>query len=263
MRAMPASLTRYGAWGVVCGASEGLGAAFAEALAAGGLNVLLLARRAELLERLAGDLRARFRIEARALACDLADASLSARLTEAIPGLDVGVGVYNAAYSYPTPLLERPLEDALRVVDVNIRGPLVMVHALGPAMVSRGRGALVLMSSLAGFQGVPRRAAYAASKAFNTVLGESLWAELRPRGVDVVCSCAGHIRTPGSGQTPSKEVPGTLSPAEVAAQTLDALGHGPTVIPGGVNKLASFAMRRLFPRRGAIAVMARAVKGLP
>ncbi|HEY6463837.1 MAG TPA: SDR family NAD(P)-dependent oxidoreductase [Polyangiaceae bacterium] len=253
---------RYGAWAVVAGASEGLGAAFAEALAARGLGLVLLARRGDVLRALATKLHDAHRVEVRTIACDLADASFAERVVEATRDLEVGVAVYDAAYSFVAPLLERPLADALRVVDVNVRGPLVLLHTLVPAMVARGRGAVVLMSSIAGFQGSPRLAAYAASKAFTTVLGESLWAELAPAGVDVVASCAGAIRTPGYARTLQKEAPGTLDASEVAEQTLAALGHGPLVIPGATNRFASHLLRRLLSRRTAIGIMGKSVKDL-
>jgi short-subunit dehydrogenase len=261
-RPPPSFAGRYGRWAVVAGASEGLGAAFAEALAARGTNLLLLARRAEVLESVAAKLRASPGVEVRTLALDLADPSFGEALARETRDLDVGVAVYNAAYSFVAPLLDRPLAEALRVVDVNVRGPLVFLHALVPAMVARGRGAVVLMSSLAGFQGSPGLAAYAASKAFNTVLGESLWAELAPKGIDVVASCAGAVRTPGYAKTLKKEAPGTLDASEVAGRTLDALGHGPLVIPGATNRLASHLLRRLLSRRSAIGIMARSVSGL-
>jgi hypothetical protein len=254
--------TRYGAWAVVAGASEGLGAAFAEALAARGSNLVLLARRAELLETLASTLRTSHGVEVRPVACDLADPSFAEGLARATADLEVGVAVYNAAYSFVAPLFERPLSDALRVVDVNVRAPLVFLHGLVPAMIARGRGAVVLMSSLAGFQGSPKLAAYAASKAFNTILGESLWAELAPKGVDVITSCAGAIRTPGYAKALQKEAPGTLDASEVAELTLAALGHGPVVIPGATNKLASQVLRRLLSRKSAIGIMGKSVSGL-
>lgn len=253
---------RYGPWAVVAGASEGLGAAFADALAARSMNLVLLARRGDVLGTLAAELRERRGIEVRTLVTDLADAGFPEALARETAGLDVGVAIYNAAYSFVAPLLDRPLEDALRVVDVNVRGPLRFVHTLVPAMITRGRGALVLMASLAGFQGSPRLSVYAASKAFNIVLGESLWAELGPKGVDVVVSCAGAIRTPGYARLLEKEAPGTLDAAEVAERTLASLGHGPGVVPGGVNKLATFFMRRLATRRGAIGIMGKSVSGL-
>ncbi len=248
---------KYGSWAVVAGASEGLGAAFAEAIAQRGCKLVLIARRADVLGALADRLRAAHAIDVRTLALDLGGDAWGEQLSALADELPIGLGVYNAAYSFVAPLLERPLADALRVVDVNARGPLRFVHALAPAMVERQRGGIVLMSSLAGFQGSPRLAAYAASKAFNIVLGESLWSELRPHGVDVLVSCAGAIRTPGYLATATKDAPGTLDPARVAELTLRALGKGPIVVPGGMNKLARLVLGRVLTRRAAIGVMAR------
>ncbi|HEX7603387.1 MAG TPA: SDR family NAD(P)-dependent oxidoreductase [Polyangiaceae bacterium] len=249
--------TRYGAWAVVAGASEGLGAAFAYALAARGCHLLLLARRAEVLATLAEAIAAKHSVTVRTLACDLADASFPEKLAEATAGLEVGLGVYNAAYSFAGPVLERPVEDALRVVEVNCKGPLRFAHALVPRMIARKRGGLVLMSSIAGFQGAPRIATYAASKAFNISLGEGLAAELRPHGVDVVVSCPGAIRTPNYAKAARKEAPGTLDAEVVAEVTLDALGGGAIVIPGAVNKLAAFFLGTLIPRSAAVAIMGK------
>ena len=251
----PSFLERYGKVGVVAGASEGLGAAFARALAGRGLDLVLLARRANALEALALDLHAAHGVNVRTVVADLAEPSFIDGLATATRDLEVGVAVYNAALSFTGPLLDRPLADALRVVDVNVRGPLRFVHELVPAMRARRRGGLVLMSSVVGFQGAPQLATYAASKAFNIVLGESLWGELRADGVDVVTSCAGAIRTPNYAKAAGAEAPGILDAHVVAERSLDALGHGPIVVPGGVNKLALFLLRRLLSRRGAVRLM--------
>lgn len=254
---------RYGQWAVIAGASEGLGAAFAKALAKRGQNLVLLARRKSVMDDLATTIAKDHGVEVRAMACDLADPGFADAILEATKGLEVGTAVYNAAYSYVGPLIERPLDEALKVVDVNIRGPIRFAHALVPAMIERKRGALVLMSSLAGFQGTPNLAAYASSKAFTTVLGESLWAELEPKGIDVVASAAGAIRTPNYLKTSKgKNAPGTLEADDVAETTLNALGHGPLVVPGGVNKLARFVLGRMLSRSAAVGIMAKSTVGL-
>ena len=94
------------------------------------------------------------------------------------------------------------------------------------------------------------------------MLGESLWSELGPRGVDVVVACAGAIRTPGYAKSAAGDAPGTLEASAVAEQTLAALGRGPTVVPGATNQLARFVLGRVLPRRAAIAIMARSTKDL-
>jgi len=253
---------RYGPWAIVAGASEGLGAAFAEQLAARGVNLLLLARRVELLAEVKQRLSADTSVEIRTEACDLARHDLAEVIEGLTRDLEIGLAVYNAAYSPIGAALDRPLAELLRVVDVNVRGPLVLARTLAPAMVSRGRGGIVLMSSMAGFQGAPRIATYAASKAFNIVLGEGLWSELAPHGVDVVVSCAGAVRTPGYQRTSKRDAPGTLDANVVAQQTLDALGRGALIVPGATNQLARFMLGHLLPRRAAISIMASSTKDL-
>jgi short-subunit dehydrogenase len=248
---------RYGPYAVVAGASEGLGEAFAHAIAARKVGLVLLARRADALGSVAAAVRGKHAVDVRTVSYDLARPELAETLREATRGIEVGLGVYNASYSVIDRFLDRPLEDALRVVEVNCAGPLRLVHALAPAMVARGRGGIVLMSSIAGFQGVPRIATYAASKAFNTILAEGLWYELRDGGVDVLVTCAGAIRTPNYLKTTDKEAPGTMDAIDVAERTLDALGRGPTFVPGATNRIARLFLGWILSRRVAVGIMGK------
>ncbi|MDA8425459.1 MAG: SDR family NAD(P)-dependent oxidoreductase [Treponema sp.] len=253
---------RYGAWALVAGASEGLGAAYAKALAGRGMNLVLAARRAEPLEALAEDLRGGLGVEVRTLAGDLASPDFPARLALEAAELDLGVLVYNAAHAPAGDFAEAGLADLARVVDVNVRAPVALLGAVLPRMAARGRGAVILMSSLAGNQGSPHLAAYAASKAFNRVLAEGLWRELRDRGVDVLACCPGAVRTPGYASASAGEAPGTLDPEFVAERTLRALGRGPLAIPGLLNLIAFWLTGRVLPRRAAIGLMARSTRDL-
>jgi len=257
---MGAFADRYGPWAVVAGASEGLGRAFAEELADRGLGLVLVARRAAPLEALARSLR--HKVDVVTVAADLADPAAHERLGEATAGRIVGLVVANAAHAPVGGFLALGPSDALASVDVNCRSPLLLAHRFLPPMVERGRGGLVLMSSLAGHQGSPGITTYAATKAFTSTLAEGLWAELDGLGVDVVACDAGAIETPGLAQAARRRAPGTLAPERVARAALDGLGHGPRVVPGAVNKVAAAVMGRLLPRRAAVRVMARATGSL-
>jgi short-subunit dehydrogenase len=247
---------KYGPYALVCGASEGLGAAYAEALAKRGLHLVLIARRETALENAAKELREKYPVEIIRLPVDLADYEKTKSLVEALE-VPVGLLVYNAAYC-PIGLFEEMTEDQLaRVAAVNIKSPLLLVRLLSARMIKNGRGGIVLMSSLAGTQGSPKLVAYAASKAFNAILAEGLWRELRPHGIDVIASCAGAVLTPGYNQARGARAPGTLEAAAVAEKTLNMLGKGPVVVPGLVNRAARFLMARVLPRKLAIAIMSK------
>lgn len=246
---------RYGPWALVAGASEGIGAAFARALARRGIHPVLVARRAEPLEAAEREIARIAPVQVRRIALDLARADAAAALEREVSDLDVGLVVYNAALAPAGSFLEIPLEEQLAAIDVNVRGPLALAHRMGRRLAARGRGGIVLLSSLTAFQGSPFVATYGASKAFLLALAEGLWFELGPRGVDVLAVCAGATRTPGYLRR-GRSAPGELEPDRVAAEALARLAHGPSMIPGRVNRLASQLMRRALPRRAAIRIMA-------
>jgi short-subunit dehydrogenase len=248
---------KYGPYALVAGGSYGLGAAFAEAIARRGLNVVLLARQEDRLQATAARLKQTYGVDVIAFAADVADyQSVKQRLGEL--NVDIGLLVYDAAYA-PIGLFDTVTEDQLaRATEVNVRAPLLLTKLLSAPMIERGRGGIVLMSSLAGSQGSPNIAAYAATKSFNAILAEGLWKELKPHGVDVLACLAGAILTPGYQAAESaKPAPGTLEAKDVAEQTLNALGKGPIIVPGRVNKLARFMLMRLLSRRAAIAIMSK------
>ena len=253
---------KYGPYALIAGGSDGLGAAFAEGLARRGLNLVLLARRENQLAETAERLRREHGVDVIAISADMADFDGVKELLSRV-GVPIGLLVYNAAYA-PIGRFEDVTEEQLALATaVNVRAPLLLVKLVSGPMIERGRGGIVLMSSLAGSQGSPNIAAYAATKAFNAILAEGLWEELKPRGVDVLACLAGAILTPGYQDAASaKPAPGTLEAAEVAEQTLNALGKGPIVIPGAVNKAGRFILTRLLSRRAAIAIMAKNTGGL-
>jgi uncharacterized protein len=256
----------YGPWALVAGASEGLGAAYAEALAARGLNLLLVARRAALLQALAGRLSDHYAVQVRTLALDLAHPDTTGRIAGETEDLEVGLLVYNAAFSAVGLFLERTLDDHLREIDTNVRAPLGLVDIFGSRMLRAGHGGIILMASLSAFQGSAYITTYSATKAFNIVLAEGLWEEWRRLGVDVLACIAGAIRTPNylasSPHTTGRFSDATIQPEAVVASALSALGHQPTVIPGTVNRLSSFVMRHLISRKAAVRFMGSVLRGM-
>jgi short-subunit dehydrogenase len=257
--------SRYGPFALIAGASEGIGAAFARELAAAGFHLILVARRAAPLTAVAEELRGKYGVTVRTLALDLEDPAAAGAIVDASRDVEVGLLVHNAAASSVGRFLDIPVAAHRRAVQVNATGPLVLAHAFGGLMAERGRGGIVLMSSLTAFQGTPLVASYGATKAFNLVLAEGLWGELKERGIDVLACCAGATSTPGYARaTPSRVAtrfaPAPQDPADVAREALTALGHRPFVVTGRANRFVSFVMRRLFSRRLAIVTIAREMR---
>ncbi|MBN2499037.1 MAG: SDR family NAD(P)-dependent oxidoreductase [Deltaproteobacteria bacterium] len=248
-------LARYGPWALVSGAAQGIGAAFARELAGRGLDLLLVDCDSARVEELASEIELGAGVRCRPVDIDLGAGAFHERLLAAIDGLEIGLLVFNAARSYVAPFLSRPVETQLEILAVNARAPLVLAQALGAPMVARGRGGLVFMCSLASLGGHALTAAYAASKAFDLVLAESLAEEWRPRGVDVLAVCAGPTATPGYLATAAR-LPSWLvqSPEQVAREALSQLGRRSFVVSGVVNRLTAAGLR-LLPRSAAARAM--------
>lgn len=252
---------RYGPWAVVAGASEGIGASFAEKLAALGLNLVLVARRAKLLEALARRLRQQNDVDVRTQPLDLGAPDVVDGMRSATQGLDVGLLIYNAAYSPIGAFIDIDVEQHLKAVDVNVLGPLRLSHYFGRCFAERGRGGIILMSSMSAFQGTAMVANYAATKAYDSLLAEGLWYELKERGVDVLSCVAGATLTPSyessTDRIPTKGLARPMKPDEVTEQALDDLGRRPRGISGRRNQWASVLLTKLLSRRGAIEMVSK------
>jgi short-subunit dehydrogenase len=260
---------RYGPWALVAGASEGMGSAFAHALAARGCNVVLLARRLEVLEALAADMVAAHGVEVRVASIDLTSPMLLEQLAPVVDDLEVGLVVHNAGADNNAGLfLDRPVTDALHLLDLNCRSVVLLVHRFAPHLVARGHGGFVLMSSMASVAGSGYTAGYAASKAYGRVLAEGLWLELGQHGVDVLGVPAGLTATPAAARAgilrPDTGIEAMSSEA-VVAECLDALGNGPLLVPGEGNRLGA-QMFWPIPQRDLVPAMTAstaALFGLP
>ena len=250
---------KYGPWGLIAGASIGLGAAFAEEVAKRKLNLVLIARRSEPLQKLEKELRTHYDIEVRTVQLDLASPNLLEELVPHTDDIEIGLMIYDTAFHTIGAFFNQSLENHLRHIDVNCRGPLMLTYHFGHKMIQRGRGGIILMSSLTGFQGSPLLSNYGGTKAYNTVLGEGLWYEMKQHGVDVMVSVAGAIETPNYIETKPNKLsmaPGPMKPADVARETVAALGKTHTFVPGKAYRLASFITNRFMPRTRAIKMMA-------
>jgi short-subunit dehydrogenase len=265
--------TRYGEWAVIAGASDGTGAAFARAVAERGLNVVLLARRQAVLDELAADIEQKTGVTARALSVDLAETDAFGAVRGATDGLEVGLVMYNAgADAINEPFLAYAVEPALAMIHRNCVVPTQMCHHFGGAMKDRGRGGIVLVSSASGLLGMSTMATYGATKAFDIVLAEALWAELHPSGVDVLVPILGATDTPalravlakhGAIADPADDISAVfdvVSAEEVAEGMLANLADGPGWYAGDFVRDRSEQLRAM-PRNDAVRVLAQHLGG--
>lgn len=252
--------SRYGPWAVVTGASDGIGLAFARELARAGLHLVLVARRGEALDLVARELTSVRGVQTRTLAADLSDESGWQAVVEGTRDLDVGALVAAAGFGTSGQFVESDLATELNLIDVNCRAVAALAHTFGRRFVARGRGGIVLLSSLVAFQGVPRAANYSATKAYVQSLAEGLRLELGARGVDVVASAPGPVAS-GFGARAAMRMSFAQTPAEVARGTLAALGRWGTVRPGFLARFLELSLS-LLPRWGRVRVMALVMKGM-
>jgi short-subunit dehydrogenase len=255
---------KYGPTALIAGASEGMGAAYAHALASDGCNVVLIARRKEPLEDTAAIVRKKYNVNVDAISLDLSLPSAAEELLTTLAGKEINFFVYNAAISHIGPFLPHALKDHLDITTTNMITPLKLVHHFGNDMIKKGRGGIVLMTSMAALQGGGFIATYSATKAFNLVLAESLWYEWKNKGVDIIGCCAGATTTPNFLNTnPGKTgliKPPLQTPEAVVAECLRKIGKTPSFVSGSSNKLASFFMHNLISRKMAALILGNTTK---
>jgi short-subunit dehydrogenase len=259
---MIATLTsKYGPWGIVAGGSDGVGAAFAHGMASRGMNVVLVARRVPVLEESAVAIRAKYGVEVRTIALDLSAPDALAKLAGETSDLELGLLVYNAGSDESSAtFLDKDLDTHLRLVSRNCTSVLEAAYRFGAPMVTRGRGAMVLVTSGAAWAGGATLAVYGATKAFDLILAEGLWAEWRASGVDVLSLVLGATDTPSMHRV--LDAKGTshrdlADPCDVAETALEHLADGPTWIWGD-NSTGGSPFGAL-SRRDAVLAMSRGV----
>jgi len=264
-------IEKYGRWAVVAGASAGLGLAISEAAARQGFDLVMVARREDVLTQSARNLADRFGVEARAVVANLASPEIGETMRSAVEDLDVGVFVYNAAAEPIGSFLDLPVRKQIAAITVNCVTPTLLTHQIGAQMVKRGRGSIALVTTIGAFFGSKLVGSYAASKAYELNLAEGLWDEWRDLGVDVLAYVVGSTATPNYFQLPEASRPDEdeavevgdalttllnrgrhpMLPADVASRLFDVLGAGPTQFSSPIDERLVQRLESL-PRAAAI-----------
>jgi short-subunit dehydrogenase len=239
---------RFGPWALVTGASSGIGREFARQLAANGINPILAARRLSILNELGHDLTTRYGVQHRSLPVDLAEPDFLTHIVDATTDLDIGLVVSNAGDMLLGRFLTNTHDALLQELRVNAETHLSLTRHFGQRLATRGRGGILLVSSLAGLQPVPYIANYAATKSYVVTLGEAVHHELAASGVSVTVLVPGATDTPmltrfGADQTPMRRL---IMPVDACVS--DGLGalvaNRPKRISGAMNRATVATLRR-------------------
>jgi short-subunit dehydrogenase len=258
--------TYRNAFALVTGASMGLGEAFAEALAARGTNLVLVARSFDALNALAKRLKDQYGVQAIVLAADLAERDAATRISEELERQHISVDllVNNAGFGLTGDFLSHPLAREEDQVQVNIQALVGLSHTLGAAMVARKKGGIINVASNASFQPIPYMATYAASKAFVLHFTEALGYELSQSNVHVMATCPGPTTTQFFAATSASQPSLKMDTAEVVvSRTLEAFDRQRRVVyPGRSSVRITSWLPRLISRGLAVRAAAAASRGM-
>jgi short-subunit dehydrogenase len=238
---------------IVTGASAGIGAEFARALAARGFDLLLIARDGARLKDLAERLRAEKHIQATTLAADLTDRTGLARAEEAVRSeRELSLLVNNAGFGTAGPFARSDLVREDEEIRLNVLALVHLTHAALPGLVARGEGGIINVSSVQGFMPSAYLATYGATKAFVNSFTESLASELRGTGVKIQTLAPGFTRTEFQARANMKtnDVPtkAWMTPEAVVKASLAALDRGESLCVPGAQNQAMMGLQKILPR---------------
>lgn len=251
-----------GKWAVITGATDGLGKAYAKALAEKGLDIVLVSRTLSKLEDVAAELKERYGVDVRVVEADLTQGQVVyAKVAKAIEELEVAILVNNAgaSYDYPEAFTNVPEETIATILQLNVAAVTGIARAVLPKMIERRKGVVVNISSTAAAIPSPYLSVYAASKAFIDKLSADLAAEAAPRGVTIQCVLPGPVATKMSkikkptwmAPSPDKFVQSALKTIGIENRTTGYPPH--CLIIGFINAL------RCICEKGAIWLVVRTV----
>lgn len=251
---------RFGPTALITGASDGIGRAFAVQLAEHGFDLILVARRGDVLQEMAWHLGTRFGGDVRVLAMDLSDPTAVPELMSLTQSTEMGLVVAAAGFGSIGPFLDKNVASEINMVDLNCRSIVELSYGFGQRMEAQRRGGIVLFGSLLGFNGAPLSATYAATKGFVQSFAEGIAAEMRPSGVSVLSVAPGPVGT-GFAARAGMQMGQAATPEMVARSALAALGRRTTVRPGFLAKFLGWSLAML-PRWGRVRVMGVIMKGM-
>jgi len=251
-----------GSTALITGASKGLGKVFAEALAARGMNLVLVARSSDVLNALAEDLAARYGVQCVPLNADLSVPEAAVQIDEELKrrGIQIDLLVNNAGLGLTGSFLAHDLKKEQSAIQVNVQTLVALAHLFGRSMAKRGKGGIINLASNASFQPLPHMATYAATKAFVLFFSEALQFEVAGTGVHVMAACPGPTATSFFDGVSTNVPPKDMDSAEsVVQKTLKAFDQRKAVAyPGRTSVRVATWLSRFLPRSLVVRLAAMA-----
>jgi len=250
----------YGNRVLITGATSGMGKEMAIKFGEAGFNLIITGRRENLLNELSTFLFDEYKVECIPVCGDLSKEEDVSNLIKETNHLDIGIAVLNAGFGTSGKFIASDIEQEINMLNLNCKALLMFTHYFSNKMKKQTqKGAIVLLSSMVAFQGVPNAAHYAATKAYVQSLGEAIALELKPEGVDVLCAAPGPVQS-GFSERADMKMSMALSPEEVGVPIISAIGKKATVLPGFLTKLLVYSLR-MTPRWGKIRIMGKVMGG--
>ena len=251
---------RYGRYALVTGATSGIGKEIAYLLASAGFGLLIVARNKEELQRVSDHLTDSYHVSVSNLVADLSTKEGVNELIAFSDVFDIGLVVANAGFGTAGHFLQSDLSQELNMLALNCEALFVLTHYFSKRLADRGKGGIVLLSSLVAFQGTPYAAHYAATKAYVQSLGEALSHELKEVNVDVLTAAPGPVIS-GFGERAHMKMSNALRPSDVGTPILKSLGRRSTVLPGLLTKFLVYSLRTV-PRWAKVSIMKKVMYGM-
>jgi short-subunit dehydrogenase len=237
----PLDKKRFGPWALITGASSGIGKEFARQIAASKINVVLVARREDLLKEAGVEFSKRYGVEQRVVVLDVSQEDFIGQLASATDDLDIGLVVSNAGTGNPGEFLKQDRQLHRRTLRISTMANLDITHHFGAKLAKRRRGGIVLVGAMGAEAGVPRMANDGAAKAYIHSLGEALHYEFKPLGVYVTVLAAGFTNTAvldKFGLDPKTMPMKPMSVEQCVSEALSGLRKNRSkVIPGRLNRI--------------------------
>ncbi len=251
---------RYGNWALVTGATSGIGKELALKLGKAGFNLIITGRRESLLQALSSKLFEDYQVEAIPIQGDLSDMESVKKLINKTAHLPIGVVILNAGFGTSGKFINADVENELNMIDLNCKAVMLLSNHFANKMRDQTKnGAIVLLSSMVAFQGVPYAANYAATKAYVQSFGEAIARELKSEGIDVLCAAPGPVMS-GFAKRANMKMGITLTPESIAGPILKSIGKSTTILPGLLTKLLVYNLR-LVPRWAKVLIMQKVMSG--